>query len=87
MNQFGSILTGRDFAKRLMTELVRTLKYPVLLDFSDVISLGSSFGDEIVPVIAKQQGGKVVVINANKAIWECLNQIAEDHHIAVAPSE
>ena len=83
MNQFGQILTGRDFGRKVMRELEEVLEYPAALDFSDTVSLGSSFGDEVVPVIAKKQGGEILVLNPNKAVWACLTKIAADHNITV----
>lgn len=81
MNQFGAFLTGRDFGQKAMRELEPQISYPVMLDFSGTISLGSSFGDEIIPVIARKQGGKISVINPNKAIWDCLLRIAAENKI------
>lgn len=83
MSKYGTILTGRDFGKQAMTELVPSLEYPVELDFSGVTSLGSSFGDEVVPDIAKAQNNQLAVINPNRAVWDCLLQIAEEHKIRV----
>ena len=83
LNQYGPILTGREFGQRVMKELEAKLVSPVSLDFEGTISLGSSFGDEIVPVIAKIQGGKIEVRNPNPAVWTCLTQLAQDHKIEV----
>ena len=79
MKQFGPILTGRDFAKKAMRELSGKLSHPTALDFEETISLGSSFGDEVVPVIAKRQNNEIEVLDVNGAIWACLEQIAKDH--------
>ena len=81
MSKYGTILTGRAFGKQVMEELVPKLEYPVALDFTEVIALGSSFGDEVVPVIAQKQNGQLTVIGTNKAVWDCLSQIAEEHGI------
>lgn len=78
MIQFGPFLTGRDFGQKTMKDLEPQLRHPVALDFSGTISLGSSFGDEILPNIAKKQGGKITVINPNKAVWDCLTRIAAE---------
>lgn len=83
MSHYGPILTGRPFGKQVMQELTQTLKYPIVLDFSDVLSLGSSFGDEVVAVIARNQNGKIAVVNPNKAVWSCLSNIAQDHKIRI----
>ncbi len=83
MNQFGSFLTGRDFGQKAMKELEPNLQYPVALDFAGTVSLGSSFGDEIIPVIARKQGGKLTVLNPSKAIWDCLIRIAAESKIEI----
>jgi hypothetical protein len=83
MSTYGTILTGRDFGKQAMAELFPSLESPVELDFTFVTSLGSSFGDEVVPGIAKAQNNKLVVINPNKAVWDCLLQIAEEYKITI----
>ncbi|MDO8528053.1 MAG: DUF4325 domain-containing protein [Deltaproteobacteria bacterium] len=83
MSKYGTILTGRGFGKQTIEELNLTLEYPVELDFRGVTSLGSSFGDEVVPVIAGRQDNQLTVIGPNKAIWDCLLQIAEECKIQI----
>lgn len=83
MSKYGAILTGRDFGKQAMAELQSSLEHPVELDFSRVTSLGSSFGDEVIPTIAQKQNGQLTVIGPNKAVWDCLLQIAEEYEIKI----
>lgn len=83
MNRYGTILTGREFGQQALAELERDLKLPVELDFRGVISLGSSFGDEVVPKIAQRQNGQLTVIGPSKAVWDCLRQIAEEYQIQI----
>jgi hypothetical protein len=83
MIQFGAFLTGREFGQKAMKELEPHLKFPVTLDFSGNVSLGSSFGDEVVPPIAKKQGGQITVLNPNQAIWDCLMRIAAENKIEI----
>lgn len=83
LKKYGIILTGRPFGKKVMEELAPTLQFPVTLDFEGTVSMGSSFGDEIIPVIAKMQAGEIAVINANKVVWSCLARLAEDHDIVI----
>lgn len=83
MSKYGTILTGRDFGKQAMSELKPLLEHPVKLDFSGVTSLGSSFGDEVVPVIAQKQNNQLTVIGPNNAVWDCLLQIAEEYKITI----
>lgn len=83
LRQFGPILTGRPFGQKVMKEIEPSLVAPVALDFEGTISLGSSFGDEVVAAIAKRQEGRIQVLNAGKAIKSCLTRLAEDHHIKI----
>ena len=78
MKEYGSVLTGREFGKTVFTELRPKLVPPVILDFSEVASLGSSFGDEVVPAIARLQGDAVQIVNANHVVKEILKDVAED---------
>ena len=87
MSKYGTILTGRDFGKQVMETLSPTLEYPVELDFRGVISLGSSFGDEVVPIIARQQDSQLTVIGPNKAVWDCIFQIAEECKIQITKKD
>jgi len=87
MNKYGTILTGRDFGKQVMEEICSTLQHPVELDFREVISLGSSFGDEVVPVIAQKQNNQLTVLGPNKAVWDCLLQIAEEYKIQITKKD
>ncbi|MEK6544263.1 MAG: DUF4325 domain-containing protein [Elusimicrobiota bacterium] len=83
LKKYGLILTGRPFGQKVMQELEPLLEYPVVLDFTGTLSMGSSFGDEVVPKIAKKQSGTISVRNANKVVWSCLERLAEDHGIHI----
>ena len=83
MKKYGIVLTGREFGADVMNQLSDELKYPVTLDFEGVASMGSSFGDEIVPKIAANQGNKIEVCNVKKPIADCLNTIAKDYGIEI----
>lgn len=83
MRKYGTLLIGHDYGKQSMAELHPSLEHPVELDFSGVTSLGSSFGDEVVPVIAQKQGNQLTIIGPNNAAWDCLLQIAEEYQIKI----
>ena len=83
MKTYGIVLTGREFGVDVMNQLSNELKYPVTLDFEGVASMGSSFGDEIIPKIATNQGNKIEVCNVKKPISDCLNTIAKDYGIEI----
>jgi len=87
MNQWGAILTDREFGKTVMMELRPRIDPPVELDFSGVISLGSSFADEVIAVIARLQGNSIFISNANKPVLACLSQLVKEYgfKMTVAP--
>jgi len=68
-------VTGPQFGSDVMVSLMQELKLPVILDFAGVESLGSSFGDEIAPVIAEKQGNTVKILNANSEVKATLKDI------------
>ncbi|PWU16724.1 MAG: hypothetical protein C5B49_10130 [Bdellovibrio sp.] len=83
LKEFGSVLTGREYGKTIYGTLAEKLVHPAGLDFEGVESMGSSFGDEIVIPIARDQGNKIVVRNANQVITSCLMDIAEENQISI----
>lgn len=83
MNKFGKTLTDRADGKKSFQDIIRDGVYPNLLDFSGVISMGSSFGDEILPRLAEKHNNKIFVKNANMAIKSCVKKVVEDTSIEV----
>ncbi len=83
MIKFGRTLTDRDYGKNIAATLSKETSFPLVLDFKDVMALGSSCGDEICNAIAPKQGNQVSVINANQAIQSCLKLVAEDLKITL----
>jgi hypothetical protein len=81
LSQYGAVLTGREFGESVMRSLTKELTPPVVLDFDGVESLGSSFGDEVVPPIANKQGNSVKILNANRDVKATLLDIALDAQI------
>lgn len=81
LSKYGAVLTGREFGSDVIINLLKELTFPVTIDFNGVESLGSSFGDEVVPVIAGKQGNKVRIINANNEVKATLRDIANDSNI------
>lgn len=81
LSEYGAVLTGREFGSDVMESLLKDLKFPVAIDFEGVESLGSSFGDEIIPVIASKQGNKVKILNANHEVVATLKDIEFDAKI------
>ena len=39
MKKFGKVLTGRDFGRRTWSKLSKFIEYPVILDFSGVMTV------------------------------------------------
>ncbi len=87
MNKFGSVLTGREFGVDTMIKISEDIEYPVILDFLGVNSLGSSFADEVLIPIAKNQKNFVEVCNAKKPVWVCVKEVAKDGGITVRLAE
>ncbi len=88
MAQFGRTLTDRPYGKRAAETILRDYTFPVTLDFKGVISLGSSFGDEIATAIGPKQEGRIPVLNINGAIRACLEKVATDTNVElVLPEE
>ncbi len=83
MKEYGFSLTGREFGKISFVEKKEKAELPVVLDFTDVKSIGSSFADEFVAEFAKLQGSKIIIKNANRIIKECLEEVAEEKNIEV----
>lgn len=81
LSEYGAVLTGREFGSDVMIKLLENLKLPVALDFEGVEALGSSFGDEVVPVIAGKQGNIVKILHANNEVIATLKDIALDAKI------
>ena len=78
MNQFGKTLTDRADGKKAFGEISMHNEFPIALDFFGVISLGSSFGDEIIPKIAARQGDEIELFNTNVVIQNSIKRTVED---------
>ena len=87
MNQFGSTLTDRADGKKAFREISEGGPFPVTLDFSGVVSLGSSFGEEIILKIAPLQGEKITILNTNHVMKISIRRIIEDTSIQVSFSD
>lgn len=83
MQQFGKILTDREYGQRMAQKVLQQETFPLMLDFDGVISLGSSFGDEVVLAVAQKQGLQVEIKNASAAVRDCLELIAADFKIKI----
>ena len=83
MKKYGRTLTGREDGKKAFLEISSNYAPPIILDFDDVMALGSSFGDEVIPKLAIRQGSILSVRNANKSIQSCMKKILEDIQFSV----
>jgi hypothetical protein len=81
MNKFGSVLTGREFGKETLKIIVT--EYPVTLDFAGIITLGSSYADEVLIPIAARQNNQMDVCNVNTPVWDCIQDVTKDGGIKV----
>ena len=84
MAQFGSTLTDRADGKKAFQQISTRHDFPVALDFSDVVSLGSSFGDEVILKVADMQGRKITILNTNSVIKNSIRRIIEDSQVSVS---
>lgn len=79
MKEFGVVLTGRAYGKDCFEKLSRrNLSSPFTINFNGVISLGSSFGEEIIVPLSKMTTDPIRIMNANPAIQDCLKKIEID---------
>ena len=83
MNRFGRTLTDRPDGKKAYDAIVGEGSPPYLLDFKGVMSLGSSFGDEVVVRLARLQGNRIGVVNANDGIRACMKRVVEGTDVTV----
>ncbi len=87
MNEFGVILTGRVYGKDCFEKISRSdISGPVTLNFKGVISLGSSFGEEVVVPLSKMTAESITIINANSSIQDCLQKIEMDFKLKLLMS-
>ena len=84
MAQFGITLTDRADGKKFYQEILRKYSRPVALDFSGVISLGSSFGDEVIPKLAAEQENNMTIMHTNTVIKHSIMRVVEDTSINIA---
>ena len=75
---YGAVLTGRDFGKEILSQILKEYDGPYALDFSDVLSMGSSFGEELIPKLAEKQDKKIKIIKASSPIKSCLKDIENE---------
>jgi hypothetical protein len=83
LKEYGAVLTGREFGAEVWKQLSATLNLPAKLDFEGVEAMGSSFGDEVIPPLAKAQGNKISLINANDEVRTTIEDVAHDAGIVV----
>ena len=83
MSRFGSTLTDRADGKKAFQEITERYTPPLILDFQGVVSLGSSFGDEVILKIAPLQNFEITVLNTNKVMKNSVKRIVEDTGIKV----
>lgn len=83
LRDYGKVLTGREFGMEVWNQISETLTVPAVLDFAGVETMGSSFGDEVIPPVANAQGRKVTAVNVNDDIKETVEEVAKDASIVV----
>lgn len=81
--EFGLNLSGRPVGKSSYSVIRNNNEGPYELDFTRVMSVGSSFSDEVVGKLANDNGGSIVVINANRVIRKCLDNLKVEKGIDI----
>ena len=84
MTQFGSTLTDRTDGKKVYNFIMNKYSLPVRLDFTNVVSLGSSFGDEVILPLAEKQNRKISILKANNIIKNSIRRIVEERSIEIS---
>jgi hypothetical protein len=84
MKEYGATLTDREDGKKAATTILERMALPLQLDFSGVMALGSSFGEELVLRIAEAQDNSITVVNANNVIKNSLYRIAEGTNVHIS---
>ncbi|MBI2604975.1 MAG: DUF4325 domain-containing protein [Deltaproteobacteria bacterium] len=80
MKQFGVVLSGREFGKNAARTILEH-EPPITLDFTGVVSVGSSFGDEVLSAVAAKQNKKIAILGASSMVRRSLEQSAMDHGV------
>lgn len=83
MSRFGSTLTDRADGKKAFQEITERYTPPLILDFQGVVSLGSSFGEEVILRVALLQNHEITVLNTNSVMKNSVKRIIEDTGIKV----
>ncbi|MDA3926075.1 MAG: hypothetical protein PF904_15375 [Kiritimatiellae bacterium] len=83
MIQFGSTLTDRTDGKKVYNFITDKYSLPTKLDFTNVVSLGSSFGDEVILPLAEKQNRRIIILKANNVIKNSIRRIVEDRLIEI----
>lgn len=83
MAKFGKTLTDREDGKKAFDLISSTDSKPYILDFEGVVSMGSSFGDEVILKLAKLQGDLIRVLNINDGIRASIKRVIEGTPVKV----
>ncbi len=87
MIQFGSTLTDRADGKKALNSITDRYSLPVRLNFANVVSLGSSFGDEVILPLAEKQNRKIIILKANNVIKNSIRRIVEERSVEISFGE
>lgn len=83
MSSFGRILTGREYGVNVAKKIASESIPPLVFDFSGVLSVGSSFGDEIFKAVIAFGPDRIKIQNVNNVVRAALNQVQEDLGIKI----
>ena len=77
MIRFGRTLTDRPDGQKAFAAIISDSAPPYRLDFKGVMSIGSSFGDEVIVKLAERQENTIEVLNVNDGIRSCIKRVIE----------
>lgn len=83
MSSFGSVLTGREYGANVAKKILSEFSPPLVFDFAGVLSVGSSFGDEIFKATVNLGTDKIKIQNVNKVVKAALSQVQSDLGITI----
>ena len=83
MIRFGRTLTDRPDGQKAFAAIISESAPPYCLDFKGVMSIGSSFGDEVIVKLAERQGNTIGVQNVNDGIRSCIKRVVEGTSVEV----
>ena len=78
LRKYGMNLSGRPLGISTFSIIAKEFQAPYELDLEGVVSMGSSFADEVVAKLAKMNKESITIFNSNPIVRKCLDDVAKD---------